>query len=125
MHLCWLFSSLPSPMFFFSMFSLLCSSKKISMGRSRNIPLSSSVTIQNVRNQSHDLWRYQRFLLIDEFRKKSLLPPPFNIIYCIISGIGCLIIRCQKRYRRHCLSKYVQLLKRLILFSVLPSSSWQ
>ncbi len=83
----------------------------------------SSVTIQNVRDQSHDLWRYQRFLLIDEFRKKSLFPPPFNIIYCVVSGIDRFIKRQQKRYRNHCLSNCFQLFKNLFFSDF--RNSWQ
>lgn len=55
------------------------------------------MTIQNVEDQSHDLWRYQRFLLVNEFRKKSLLPPPFNTFDCIIA----LIKRARKRSPDH------------------------
>ncbi|CAF1034555.1 unnamed protein product [Rotaria sordida] len=37
------------------------------------------VTIQKVENQSHRIWRYQRFLLVTEYYNKPPLPPPFNI----------------------------------------------
>jgi hypothetical protein len=77
----------------------------------------SSVTIQNVQDQSHDLWRYQRFLLVDEFRKRSLLPPPFNTFYCLVSGIGRFITHYQKRYRNHHLSNYFELFKNFLFFS--------
>ncbi len=62
---------------------------------------TSSVTIENVQGQSHDLWRYQRFLLVNEFRKKSLLPPPFNTLYCLFSAIVRFITRHKKQYRDH------------------------
>ena len=75
--------------FFFSMFSLLCSSNKRCV-----LPFFSlycfelfSVTIQNVQEQSHDLWRYQRFLIVKEFSEKPLLPPPFSIISYIFMSI--------------------------------------
>lgn len=52
-----------------------------------------SVTIQNVEEQSHDLWRYQRFLIVEEFSKKTALPLPFNIIYHIFDIIRFIIKR--------------------------------
>ncbi|CAF1262466.1 unnamed protein product [Adineta steineri] len=60
-----------------------------------------NVTIENVQDQSHDIWRYQRFLLVNEFRQKSLLPPPFNTLYCLINAIVRFIAHRQKRYRNH------------------------
>ncbi len=61
-----------------------------------------SVTIQNVQEQSHDLWRYQRYLIVTEFSKKPPLPPPFNIIYYIFLLVRWFIVRvklCRKRRR--------------------------
>jgi hypothetical protein len=66
----------------------------------------NSVTIENVHDQSHDLWRYQRFLIVNEFRNKSLLPPPFNTLYCLCSGILRFIARHRKRYRDHTPGNY-------------------
>ena len=69
--------------------------------------ISNSVTIQNVQDQSHNLWRYQRFLIVNEFRNKSLLPPPFNTFYCFFSAIIRFIKRYRKRYRSHAPGKYI------------------
>ncbi|CAF1358870.1 unnamed protein product [Adineta ricciae] len=62
-----------------------------------------NLTIQNVQNQSHVLWRYQRFLLVAEYRDKPLLPPPFNIFYYlfvflryIIRKMKSLCCRCRR-----------------------------
>ena len=57
------------------------------------------MTIENVQEQSHNLWRYQRFLLVNEFRKKSLLPPPFNTFNCLIAFIGDMIKRARNSPR--------------------------
>ncbi|CAF4201549.1 unnamed protein product [Rotaria sordida] len=40
-----------------------------------------NITIENVRMQSHRIWRYQCFLLVYEYNNKPPLPPPFNTIY--------------------------------------------
>ena len=69
--------------------------------------ISNSVTIQNVQDQSHDLWRYQRYLLVNEFRKRSLLPPPFNTLYWFFSAMIRFIKHHRKRYRSHTLGKYL------------------
>ncbi|CAF4422594.1 unnamed protein product, partial [Adineta steineri] len=53
-----------------------------------------NVTVQNVQEQSHDLWRYQRFLIVNEYSRKTLLPPPFNILYYIFIIIQYLLTRC-------------------------------
>ncbi|CAF0814171.1 unnamed protein product [Adineta steineri] len=52
-----------------------------------------NVTVQNVQEQSHDLWRYQRFLIVNEYSRKTLLPPPFNILYYIFIIIQYLLTR--------------------------------
>jgi hypothetical protein len=80
------------------MFSLLYSSKKRINHFCHLLLYLSSVTIQNVQEQSHDLWRYQRFLIVNEFSKKTPLPPPFNIIYYIIIIARFLLARL-KLYR--------------------------
>ena len=54
-----------------------------------------SVTIQNVQEQSHDLWRYQRFSIVSEYCRKTLLPPPFNILYYIFMLGRLLFLRLQ------------------------------
>ncbi|CAF1630957.1 unnamed protein product [Adineta ricciae] len=60
-----------------------------------------NLTIQNVQNQSHVLWRYQRFLLVAEYRDKPLLPPPFNIFYYLFVFLR-YIIRKMKNLCRRC-----------------------
>jgi len=66
----------------------------------------SSVTIENVQDQSHNLWRYQRYLIVNEFRNKSLLPPPFNTLYCLINALIRFIKQRRKRYRNHTPGNY-------------------
>ncbi|CAF1309475.1 unnamed protein product [Adineta steineri] len=51
-----------------------------------------NVTIQNVQEQSHNLWRYQRFSIVNEFSKKSPLPPPFSLIYHFFRFLRFLIV---------------------------------
>ncbi len=58
-----------------------------------------SVTIQNVQEQAHDLWRYQRFLIVNEYSKKTPLPPPFNTIYYLFLGLG-LVVRLYRNRNR-------------------------
>jgi hypothetical protein len=58
------------------------------------------VTIQNVQNQSHQLWRYQRFLIVIEYDEKPPLPPPFNTIYYLFSGIRYIIPKIHDWYHR-------------------------
>lgn len=54
-----------------------------------------SVTIQNVQAQSHDLWRYQRFLIVKQFSEKPFFPPPFSII----AYLFMIIQRFRNRHR--------------------------
>ncbi|CAF1027358.1 unnamed protein product [Adineta ricciae] len=54
-----------------------------------------NVTIQNVQEQSHDLWRYQRFSIVSEYCRKTLLQPPFNIVYYIFMIGRFLFVRLQ------------------------------
>ncbi|UJR27965.1 hypothetical protein I4U23_009223 [Adineta vaga] len=62
-----------------------------------------NVTIQNVENQSHQLWRYQRFLIVCEYADKPPLPPPFNLFYYIYRVIRHIFKKCRacgkSRYR--------------------------
>jgi hypothetical protein len=58
-----------------------------------------SVTIQNVQEQAHDLWRYQRFLIVNEYSEKPPLPPPLNIIYYLFIILRSIIRFC---YNRNC-----------------------
>ncbi len=51
------------------------------------------MTIQNVQEQAHDLWRYQRFLIVNEYSKKTPVPPPFNTIYYLF-----IALRFVRRY---------------------------
>ncbi|CAF1151401.1 unnamed protein product [Rotaria sordida] len=60
-----------------------------------------NVTIQNVTQQSYVLWRYQRFLLVDEYKRRSLLPPPFNIFYYIVMVVRCTYLRISSYRKRH------------------------
>ncbi|CAF3943375.1 unnamed protein product [Rotaria sordida] len=60
-----------------------------------------NVTIQNVENQSHRIWRYQRFLLVIEYNNKPPLPPPFNTVYYLYHSVRYLIEKIQKRRQRH------------------------
>ena len=83
------------------MYLLLYSSIKYCLHLFYLIHFIFSVTIENVQGQSHDLWRYQRYLIVNEFRNKTLLPPPFNTIYWLISSLLHYIKRRQKRYRQH------------------------
>ncbi|CAF0772753.1 unnamed protein product [Adineta ricciae] len=52
-----------------------------------------NVTIQNVQEKSHDLWRYQRFLIVSEFSKKPILPAPFNLLYYAFCMIRFVVMR--------------------------------
>ncbi|CAF1599127.1 unnamed protein product [Adineta ricciae] len=54
-----------------------------------------NVTIQNVENQSHQLWRYQRFLIVCEYADKPPLPPPFNLFYYLYSSIRYIFEKCR------------------------------
>ena len=87
-----LYSSLPYALWsllmcFFSMFSLLCSSKSFFVGMKfhQKYPVNflNSATIQVITTTSNDLWRYQRFLLVYEYHEKTVFPPPLNI-FCYI-----------------------------------------
>ncbi|CAF0967570.1 unnamed protein product, partial [Didymodactylos carnosus] len=49
-----------------------------------------NVTIQKVQGKSHSLWRYQRFLIVNEYSKKTPLPPPFNTFYYVFTIIRWL-----------------------------------
>ncbi|CAF1201233.1 unnamed protein product [Rotaria sordida] len=60
-----------------------------------------NVTIQNVTQQSYVLWRYQRFLLVDEYKRRSLLPPPFNIFYYIVMVVRYAYLRISSYRKRH------------------------
>ncbi|CAF1005183.1 unnamed protein product [Adineta steineri] len=53
-----------------------------------------NVTIQNVQEQAHDLWRYQRFLIVNEYSKKTPVPPPFNTIYYLFIALRHVVRLC-------------------------------
>ena len=53
------------------------------------------MTIQTVQSQSHKIWRYQRYVIVQEYYEKPPLPPPFNNIYYIYALIYKLIKSCQ------------------------------
>ncbi len=48
------------------------------------------MTIQSVQDQAHDLWRYQRFLIVNEYSKKTPVPPPFNTIYYLFIALRAI-----------------------------------
>ena len=53
--------------------------------------------------QSHQIWRYQRFLIVFEYSEKPPLPPPVNTVYYVYIGIRYMIKKlniCYHRYRR-------------------------
>jgi hypothetical protein len=94
----WLLFLLLLRIYFYSMFSLLYSSKNWFVIRSCFLFMwIFSITIQSVQDQSHDLWRYQRFLLVNEFSKKPPLAPPFNIFFYIYLVVRYLV-DCVRRY---------------------------
>ncbi|CAF1368298.1 unnamed protein product [Rotaria sordida] len=66
-----------------------------------------NVTIQKVENQSHRIWRYQRFLLVTEYSNKPPLPPPFNSLYYLYIIIRYIIEKIQeyRQKRRHVASE--------------------
>ncbi|CAF1278699.1 unnamed protein product [Didymodactylos carnosus] len=43
------------------------------------IDLFLCVTLQRVNLDAHQRWAYHRFLLVNEYSKKSVLPPPINV----------------------------------------------
>ncbi|CAF3116093.1 unnamed protein product [Rotaria socialis] len=59
-----------------------------------------NVTIQNVEEKSHDIWRCQRFVIVDEYSTKTPLPPPFNIVYYIFLAIRCAVKRIQSHHQQ-------------------------
>lgn len=88
-------------MFFFSMFSLLSSSNSLRRFESSILrSLRFSVTIQNVQNQARDLWRYQRFLIVNEYSKITPLPSPFNSFYYLFYLCRFLLRRLRRNRTR-------------------------
>lgn len=68
------------------------------------LDFNRSVTIQNIQEHAHELWRYQRFLIVNEYAKLTPLPAPFNIFYYMIRAVQICILkikthRKQKRIR--------------------------
>lgn len=61
----------------------------------------SSLTIQTVQNQSHRIWRYQRFRLVMEYAAKPPLPPPFNPLYYVFASIQYLVLKMHSCRQRH------------------------
>ena len=68
---------------------------------------SSSLTIQSVQEQAHNLWRYQRFLIIMEYTKRAPVPPPFNTFYYLFVILRFVARHCFYR-RRMILNSSVQ-----------------
>ena len=56
-----------------------------------------SEKIQRVQDQSNELWRYQRFWLVNEFEEKTVFPPPFNVLCYLIEFIKRIIYFCKRR----------------------------
>ncbi|CAF3343708.1 unnamed protein product [Rotaria socialis] len=54
-----------------------------------------NVTIQTVAQQSYRIWRYQRFLLVCEYKQKPPIPPPFTPLYYLYISIRYLAGRIQ------------------------------
>jgi len=79
-------------------FYCICMKSKIRPSWYDKISNDFSVTIQNVENRSYTLWRYQRFLIINEFCLKSPIPPPFNIFYYLFSIFNYLIKFIRKSF---------------------------
>ncbi|XP_076468214.1 transient receptor potential cation channel subfamily M member-like 2 [Babylonia areolata] len=55
-----------------------------------------AVTTAKVYNESVEIWRYQRYVMIVDFEERLVLPPPFTIlcyIFFILKWIGRLIYR--------------------------------
>ncbi len=83
------------------MFLLLYSStRKIFLIKKVTFLYFSSITIRNVESQSYRIWRYQRFLIVNEYAQKPLLPPPFNSLYYLFIGIRYLVLKIRDRCER-------------------------
>lgn len=52
-----------------------------------------SVTLEKTKNRAHISWAYHRFLLVNEYSKKSPLPPPINLLYYTVKLIRYFINR--------------------------------
>ncbi|CAF5087526.1 unnamed protein product [Rotaria magnacalcarata] len=59
-----------------------------------------NVTIQSVQEKSHDIWRCQRFVIVDEYSTKTPLPPPFNIVYYIFLAIQRIVKRIRSHHKQ-------------------------
>ena len=57
----------------------------------------SSLTIQSVQERAHNLWRYQRFLIVTEYTQRIPVPPPFNILYYLFIGLQYVSRQWQSR----------------------------
>ncbi|UJR11064.1 hypothetical protein I4U23_015247 [Adineta vaga] len=54
--------------------------------------------ILRVQEKSNELWRYQRFWLINEYKDKTVLPPPLNILCYLIQFLNYVICcKCRSR----------------------------
>jgi hypothetical protein len=56
-----------------------------------------SEKIQRVQEKSNELWRYQRFGLVNEFEEKTVLPPPMNVLCYLVELVKYLICCCKRR----------------------------
>ncbi|CAM4753000.1 unnamed protein product [Rotaria magnacalcarata] len=59
-----------------------------------------NVAIQSVQEKSHDIWRCQRFVIVDEYSTKTPLPPPFNIVYYIFLAIQRIVKRIRSHHKQ-------------------------
>ncbi|CAF3584470.1 unnamed protein product [Rotaria sp. Silwood1] len=56
-----------------------------------------SVTLNKVQDHAHTSWAFQRLLLVNEYSRKSPLPPPFNLIHYICKGLWKIFNSCRKQ----------------------------
>ncbi|CAF4687662.1 unnamed protein product, partial [Rotaria sp. Silwood1] len=55
-----------------------------------------NVTLNKVQDHAHTSWAFQRLLLVNEYSRKSPLPPPFNLIHYICKGLWKIFNSCRK-----------------------------
>ena len=88
-------------MFYYSM-SLLHYSSKFPIDLpsliSTDLQYIFSVTLDKTKEYAHMSWAYHRFLLVNEYSRKSPLPPPINLLYYIGKLIKYLVNRHQNKF---------------------------
>lgn len=80
------------------MFSLPCLSKSksfVNVNPWKNLVICTvhSKKIEGVEKDSNELWRYQRFRLVTEYKEKAGLPPPFSILWYLAE----IILWCYRK----------------------------